>query len=434
MLDGKMKVTFLYPRIKYKYSNTPYPPLGIGYLSAMLKRNFGGNIDIDLIDGQILKFRDYKKKCTRISSDFLLISSTLMQLGEAKRITKIVKKNSPKTKVILGGPGPSGIISSGLTGRLLDDISFDKAIVGEGEKVIIDLIGGDIEGKIIRGKSIDINEIPMPDRNIFNMQSYLQKWKENVGVTSVHLLGSRGCPYQCSFCDKTVTGNTYRPRNIEEIVEEMEFLSKTYEPDDLYLSDDLFTISRRRVYEFCESIKNKKVSHWSVQGRVDNVDKDMLRHMKSAGCKEIYFGIESGSDKILNKLNKGFSVMDIINAFDAAHEVGILPGAYLLIGVPGETKKDMEQTIKLIERIKPSLLNISYLTPFPGTRIYEKIKHIISLWDFECWDDFSDSVYNPTIFEVSPKKVEEMIWNAYREMLEKEKINYIPYQYICQDS
>jgi len=143
------------------------------------------------------------------------------------------------------------------------------------------------------------------------------------------------------------------------------------------------------------------------------VNLSMLQVMKRAGCTELNFGVESGSEKVLKILNKRISKKKIRDAFRLCHSVGIKPGAYLLVGVPGETKSDILETAELVKEISPSLINFSYLTPFPGTRIFETTKHLIKYFDFSKWDDFSESIYRDNCFEISPKDSEKIIQEAF---------------------
>jgi len=424
---AEMRATFVFPPIPYKFAKTPYPPLGIGYLAAVLKAQ---GAQINLVDGQIIGEEQFWQEVSNLTTDVVLISATIRQINGAELIAKIVKKHNPATTLVLGGPGPSALAAQHRDfGK---DTSIDIIVKGEAEDLLplvlqrlgsgesIDDVPNLIinkEGNIINTRVDpalpDVRTIPWPDRSIFDEEAYLSRWRDSAKMTSVHIMGSRGCPFTCSFCDRTVTGKRVRYRDVEDVASEMLFLEKRYSPDDIFYFDDLFTVNKKRVIALCQALKEKNLrTSWSAQGRVDTVDEEMLEAMKAAGCTELMFGVESGSNKILQFLVKGFTREKIIKAFDLCHRVGINPGAYIIVGVPGETKQDILDTISLVERIEPSLLNFSFLTPFPNTALYTATRHWIGDWDYEQWDDFNTTVYI-CWFEIDPRKARDMILDAY---------------------
>lgn len=422
-----MKATFVFPPIPYKFAKTPYPPLGIGYLVAVLKAQ---GVQTNLIDGQIIGESQFWQEVNVLTTDVVLISATIRQIKGAELVAKITKKNNPATTVVLGGPGPSAFAAQHRdSGK---DTHIDITIKGEAEDLLplilhrlrsrepIDDVpnliinkGGDIISTRVDPALPEIRTIPWPDRSIFNEEMYLSRWRDAAKMTSVHIMGSRGCPFTCSFCDRTVTGRQVRYRDAEDVASEMLFLEKRYSPDDIFYFDDLFTVNKKRVIALCRTLQEKSLrTSWSAQGRVDTIDEEMLKAMKAAGCAELMFGVESGSDRILQFLAKGFTREKVIQAFDLCHRVEIKPGAYLIVGVPGETKQDILDTVSLVERIEPSLLNFSFLTPFPNTALYTATQHWIGNWDYEQWDDFDATVYTCK-FEIDPREARDMILNTY---------------------
>ena len=422
-----MRATFVFPPIPYKFAKTPYPPLGIGYLAAVLKAQ---GVQINLVDGQIIGEEQFWQEINNLTTDVVLISATIRQIKGAKLVAKIVKEHNPVTTVVLGGPGPSALAAQRRDfGR---DTRIDITVKGEAEDLLplilhrlssgksIDDVPNLIinkEGNIINTRVEpalpDVRTIPWPDRSIFDEEAYLSRWRTSAKMTSAHIMGSRGCPFACSFCDRTVTGRRVRYRDVEDVASEMLFLEKRYSPDDIFYFDDLFTVNKKSIIALCQALQEKNLrTSWSAQGRVDTVDEEMLEAMKAAGCTELMFGVESGSNKILQFLVKGFTREKIIQAFDLCHRVGIKPGAYLIVGVPGETKQDILDTVSIVERIEPSLLNFSFLTPFPNTALYTATQHWIGDWDYEQWDDFDATVYTCK-FEIDPREARNIILNAY---------------------
>lgn len=422
-----MNVTFVFPPIPYKFAKTPYPPLGIGYLAAVLRAH---DVEVGLIDGQMIEGERFWREIDDLATDVVLISATIRQMKGAVLVAETVKWRNPEIKVILGGPGPSALAAHEMDfGK---DVPVDITVVGEAESALPLVLGrleghqsiGDIPNLIIRnGRGVirtkgdsalpDVKTVPWPDRTIFDEEAYLSRWRSSAEMTSVHIMGSRGCPFSCSFCDRTVTGRRVRYRDPEDVASEMRFLEKRYSPDDIFYFDDLFTVNRKRVIALCHALRKMPLkTPWSAQGRVDTVDEEMLEAMKAAGCSELMFGVESGSERVLRFLVKGFTREKVIQAFDLCHRVGIKPAAYLIVGVPGETRRDILDTISLVERIEPSLLNFSFLTPFPNTPLHSATQQWIGDWDYERWDDFDATVYTCK-FEVDPREARDMIRDAY---------------------
>ncbi len=436
-----MKVTFVSPRSSYFYDRTPYLPLGIAYLIANITDFL---CDIECIDGQILSEEDYEQAVESINSDVLCISATLLQMKEAIRIAILTKKRLPSIKIIVGGYGPHSLSPE----ELFRQNIFDIFVHREGEITLRDVLtclekDGDITkisnvtflqaGKIKQtGVKVilpDLDSLPFPARDFFNIKAYLDKWRENTGLTSLHLIASRGCPFNCVFCDKSITGRNVRFRTPRLVVDEVEQLVLNYSPDDLFFFDDLFTLNKEWVLAVCREISRRRLKNkWSAQGKVGIVDLEMLSAMKEAGCTELLFGVESGSNKILSFLKKGFTREEVIKTFIACREVGLRAGAYLIIGVPGERKEDIDLTIDLVRKIRPSLLNFSFLTPFPNTKLYHETSQWIEQKDWTQWDDFTKTVYNYP-FEVDPTVSRKRIISVYKQLIE-EGLDYSTYQLI----
>ena len=425
-----MNITFVNPTIPYKFENTPYIPLGIGYLVSSIQKECQFVTGIQLMDGQILTEEEFWRAIESVVTDVVLISATIRQMKAATKIATIIKRHNEDVVVILGGPGPSGFSKLPRMGNI------DIIVKGEAEEILPLILRQislelplQLDGKahisyeenstIVTVREMpDVDAIPWPNRTIFDTAAYEKRWRNSAGMNSINVIGSRGCPFGCIFCDHSVTGRRVRYRNVSNIAEEMIALHMQFKPDDIFFYDDLFTLDEHRVITLCRFLGMSNIPiTWSAQGRVDTVTKPMLEHMRDAGCTELMFGVESGSNGILKYLNKGFTRSQIIAAFRLCHEVGIKPGAYIIIGIPGETMRDIKQTITLIEKIEPSLLNISYLTPFPATPLFHATEGIIRNTNYDTWDDFQTSPY-AYAYEVDPKESERLIREAYRKKIE----------------
>lgn len=439
------EITFVNPRDFCKFiPNTPYPPLGVGYLSSVLEeKDFRAN----LIDGQILSPDEYEKRLTENEAEVLGISATIKQMQEAKKVASVVKSRNPETIVIIGGAGPNSLPpESVLRAGVIDII-----VRGEAEKTLPRLLEALrshsslekvpnivyfdnstlVETKTAR-PPVELDTIPFPARDIFPQAAYLARWMENTGMTSTAIMSSRGCPFACIFCDKTISGRLVRVRSPENVVNEMQVLAEDYWPlDDIFFYDDLFVCDRKRVLAICDEILKRGLNlSWSAQARVDRVNLKMLKQMKKAGCNELYFGAESGSNRILKYLKKGFTREQIIEAFRFCHQAGIKPGIYIIVGVPGETQEDINATKSLIGEIRPYLLNFSYLTPFPNTPLYEKTKNLLITQDYTQWDEMIKTPYKPECFEVDPKEAHDQIYEVFKELV-AQGLEHSSLQFIC---
>jgi len=412
-----MKIVLIQPKGRGIFDYSPEPPLGLAYLSAALLE-YKKDLNIEIIDGCILKNEEFLKKVSNIKADIIGVTSTMSQLGEALKIPSLVKDKN--VKFIIGGAGVRNIAHP----KLYEN-GYSVVCYGEGERTIVELIKAfeyDFSLKNIDGISFlcnnkeiitppreyieNLDDIPLPARELLDMERYLSIWKEKMGVRISQMVSSRGCPFSCRFCDKTVFGRKVRFMSSKKIIEEMKQLYNKYKVDNVYFEEDLFTFDKNRVLEICGAIRKEfPGKKWSAQARVDTVDFEMLSVMKQAGCTDLMFGIESGSQRILDFLGKGITVKQIKKAFKAVNKVGINGGMFLMIGIPREKQEDIDMTKKLILELEPKVINISFLTPIPGTEIFKMTKHLIrNDVDFYNFNEQYESVYRKDIFDVQPKE------------------------------
>ncbi len=423
-----MKISFVQPNGRTAFSICPEPPLGLAYLASSLLAH-DNDLDIEIIDGFILGYDDYIKKISELKADVIGVTSTTSLLGEAFKIPGMVKDKN--ALFLIGGAGVMGI-----PGSKLHECGYSIVCYGEGERTIVELIRAienDLPLEEVRGISFiskgketrtaprelieNLDEIPFPARHLLDMHAYTKAWKENMGIGFSPIISSRGCPFSCRFCSRSIFGNVIRFRSAQNIIEEMRQLYDEYNAEQVFFEDDLFTQNRKRVLDFCDAMSRELPGKkWGAMARVDTVDYETLSRMKQAGCIELAFGVESGSKAILDLLKKGINIEQVKRTFKQANELGIMTGMFLIVGIPGETENDIELTKDLIVECRPKWVNVFLLTPLPGTEIYEMTKHLIR--DDVDFFDFNDSfggAYRKEVFEVDPMDRMRDIMNLYLE-------------------
>ncbi|MDP2943893.1 MAG: cobalamin-dependent protein [Candidatus Omnitrophota bacterium] len=390
------------------------PPLGLMYISGYLKKN---GIDSEIIDIVIKKqirdkefnrnknifFREVEdstiERINLRNADIIGITCCTPELFEVERIAKRIKSNKPSAKVIVGGVHPT-LYPDDFLGP---STPFDFVVIGEGELTMLDLAKAIRSGtqdyhkvkgiglfdkkysKIIitesRPLAENLDEISFPDYDDLDMQFYTTPSPyaiRGVFTKSFYILSSRGCPSSCTFCVSKKLREHYgnqgfvRFRSPDSLFNEIQKLRDKYKVDSFYLIDDLFTLKKENVYEFCDlMVKSRLPLIWACSSKVNTVDYNMLRRMSYAGCIQIDFGVEKGSDRALQDIKKGITVDRIKKTFQHCHELGIRTFANMLVNTPGEKEKDLQDIIDLVKEIKPDIVSFNVFAPYPGCEIYD---------------------------------------------------------------
>jgi anaerobic magnesium-protoporphyrin IX monomethyl ester cyclase len=392
-----LKILLIYPNCiedRVHAEDARVVPIGLYYIGAVLKEN---QYDVEILNWHDIHKTPHKIEETLIEKKPDVIGFSIVQANRwgGIDISGIAKRILPETKVVFGGIGATFLWEHLL--RHFKEIDF--AVLGEGEYSFLNLIQcvekGDNEGvKKIKGIAFrdgtrivktekaediqDLDKLPMPSK-YFDFQ---------------HLSSSRGCPANCTFCGSPqFWGRKVRFHSPEYFVEQLEQLYRrgiTF----FYISDDTFTMKKDRVIEICKKINEKdlKITWFSIS-RVNFVDEEMLYWMRRAGCIQISYGVESGSEKIRNMLNKNIRTDDIKRAFALTTKYGILSRAYFIYGSPGESHETIQETIDLIHEIKPLSTIFYILDIFPGTALYEDFKRRTKLNDDVWLNRIEDTMY-----------------------------------------
>jgi radical SAM superfamily enzyme YgiQ (UPF0313 family) len=382
-----MKITLIQPRVEHNPSYI-HEPLNLGYIAAYLIERGYKNLDI-----HIGAFETDKEIISDASeADIVGFTATSPMMKHAEELAVKIKEVNPKAVIVFGGSHPSV-----MAGNTLKNENIDVVVRGEGEITMLELVQAIDKGlpfDTIDGishrikKSIiynhnperelieNIDFLPFPARKLMKQEKFLEMGYKKYGDRGAWVFSSRGCPYHCTYCASwSIWTRKWRARSPENIIREIRELVDGYNVDRINFADDTFTISRKRVVEFCKLLKRENLQiSWGCNIRANNVDKKLFEVMKSAGCTDVWIGAESGSPVILKDIKKGITLTQIKNAFKWSKEAGLKRRAYLMVGSPKESKETILQTEKLVEEIKPDTLEFSILTPYPGCENYEMAK------------------------------------------------------------
>jgi radical SAM superfamily enzyme YgiQ (UPF0313 family) len=341
-----MKVVLISPKNSYLKDSGDRPPLGIAYLGAYLREK---EFDVELVDmNHTSKIPD---------ADFYGVSIVTPAYSEA---IKIAKKLKGKGTLIASGPHPSAVPHIPY---------FDKIIRGEGERALYWICSGKYNRKIITAPLINnLDILPFPARDLLPMEKYSLKLD---GEPATPIITSRGCPFNCIYCGKQLYGQIWRGNSAKYVVSEMRHIISKYGISNFYIYDDAFTLNKARIDKLCFLIKKKHLDvSFRCTSRVDCVTKSMLSKLKAVGCKKICYGVESGSSKILNTIQKGFTKQKVRQIVKTTKEVGIKTKLYFMLGLPSDTKRTMQQTINFCNELNPDEADFYILTPYPGSKLW----------------------------------------------------------------
>lgn len=261
----------------------------------------------------------------------------------------------------------------------------------------------------------DLDSLPFPAWHIVRCEGYHSAVYS--GHRTMTMVSSRGCPAHCTYClwPETLYGHRFRARSAANVVEEMGRLVGNYGVDEIYFDDDCLTLGKERVLEICRLIQEREIEvNWIAQSRVDTVDEEMLTAMKEAGCHYIYFGVESGSPKMLKLMRKGISLERAKETFAICRRLGIRTQAFFLFGIPGEDQETIRQTIEFAKELSPDSVQFAVAIPHPGTQLYEECQRNGWLL-YDSWADFASKNSLIETEELSREEVERARVRAYRE-------------------
>jgi len=336
-------------------------PLGLMYLAACLKKK-GYETRVTNLAGH--SFESCKSEIKESDLYGIQLYTPTSELGI--EIAKFIKENFPGKPVICGGAHPSALPES----KELD--IFDNVVIGEGERSIVKIVDAYRQNRriqrVIKSDFIkELDSIPLPAWDMVDMMKFHRKVE---GQRCFGIIGSRGCSFHCAFCDQAIMGNKVRFRSIDNIVYEIKEVINKYGVSRFEFFDDMFTVRKSRLVEFKEKTKGLKLSY-RCNGRTDVLIKDVYWLLKESGCKVVCFGIESGSQEILDRMGKQNTVENNYKAIELAKEVGLTVIGYFMIGFPGETIETINETIEFIKKSNLDQAQFYTFIPLPGCDVYK---------------------------------------------------------------
>ena len=411
------------------------PPLGILYIVSMLK---SVGVEVSALDqaAEGSSIEEVVDWVMREDPDVLGISALLTSSLTAPKIAEEVKKKNPDVAIVFGNHHATFNAE-----RILRKYTcVDLVVRGEGEETCVEIADcleekrslKDVLGITFRHKGQiisnpdrplikDIDSLPFPDRDILDVEYH----NTTIGIDVApkkftSFLSSRGCVFRCKFCNCTsMARSSWRPRSIENILEEIRFLaSEGYE--QIMFVDDNFTLNRKRVIRLCRRMRKEKIDlEWMSEGRVDICSYDLLRGMVKAGCRMMYFGIESGSQKVLDYYNKRINPEQSERAVAKARKAGvdIIVGSFI-IGAPSETKKEIQETLRFSRKLDLDIPQVNILGAFPGNLIWEEIREKGLMDEERYWETgvcISDVYPNA----VPLKELKQIIHDYYQDFLRR---------------
>ncbi|HEY3825493.1 MAG TPA: radical SAM protein [Bryobacteraceae bacterium] len=374
---------FLREDVKEQQIMKPYAPLGLLYLSSHLRAR---GFEVEIYDSTF----GSREELFRILCDgppaALGIYGNLITRGNVIEI--IAAARAAGWRVIVGGPEPSNYADEYLGAgadvvvRGEAETSLEQLMATELDRAAWSAIGGivfrDAGGQVIRNDPgsllADLDTQPWPDRERIDIPRYMRTWREHHGKSSISVITARGCPYKCNWCSHSVYGHTHRRRSPRAVAEEVEWLLGRYNPDMLWIADDVFTIHHGWIFQYAAELKRRGIHiPFECITRADRVNERIASTLKELGCMRVWIGSESGSQRILNAMERGVTVGQVQRAVSLCKTNGIETGMFLMWGYDGEDISDIEATVDHVKQCRPDIFFTTVSYPIKGTPYFERV-------------------------------------------------------------
>ena len=375
--DCTLKICLINPPVR-EWAAPNCFPLGLGYLVSVMRQH-----EVEVLDINAYRFNktQVETHIQHSSAEVFGIGGLITTYSYIKWLCEIVKKYHPNSYLVVGGA-----VSSVAT-----LIPADCVVIGEGENAFDYVVRNQIKGIYQSTHTLNLSLLPFPAWNFFPMEIYLknpigiinkQKWSGggSEAPLSMNISATRGCPYQCTYCYHDFMGTKYRTRPAVSVFEEMVCLFRDYGVEFIHFIDDEFCISKKFVLELCDLLIRSRLNRaikWGCTGRVNLADRELYEAMKKAGCVNICYGVESGSQKMLDIMQKGVKVSQAIEALRMTKDIFGVNDFTLMIGMPGETHDTLGETLAFLDEVGEKPEMVFFATPYPGTQLYKEVRHKI---------------------------------------------------------
>jgi len=376
---------FLYEDPKERQIMKPYPPLGLLYLSAYLKRK---NFAVEIFDSTFAGKKQFVNLLAAQQPKIVGIYSNLMTKFNVLEMIRQAKAQN--CLVIVGGSDPPYYAEQYL------DFGADIVVIGEGEQALEELIPilttekfeqlknitgiafKDNSGQIIRTPARELmpnlDALPFPDRAAIDLQKYVEVWRQHHGMGAVSLITSRGCPYSCTWCSHSVYGKTLRKRSPALVVDEVEAIREKYHPDMLWYADDVFNINHRWLFEYAAELKRREIKiSFECICRADRMNEEIVATLREMGCFRVWIGSESGSQRLLDQMKRGVKAEQVQAMTRLAKRYGIETGMFLMWGFEDENRDDIAMTVDHVKKANPDLVLTTVSYPIKGTEYFNRM-------------------------------------------------------------
>jgi len=376
---------FLYEDPKELQIMKPYAPLGILYLCSHLQAK---GFDVEVFDTTFSSKAALIERLQTGTPSTLGLYANLMTRSNIVELLRIARECGWRT--IVGGPEPGAYAKEYL------DAGAEFVVLGEGELTLEELMTAIQSGGLDQVNKIDglaylengelrqtppraqikcLDDQPWPARKMVNIQKYVDTWRTHHGKGSVNFITARGCAYRCQWCSHQVYGNTHRRRDPLLVVDEVEWLLSEYQPDMIWVSDDVFTINHTWLRTYAAEMKRRGLRiPFECISRADRLNEEAMDLLASLGCFRVWIGSESGSQRILDSMQRGVKLDQVQRAVQLSKTRGIESGMFLMWGYEGEELEDIEATIQHVSRTQPDIFFTTVSYPIKGTPYYKKIQ------------------------------------------------------------
>jgi anaerobic magnesium-protoporphyrin IX monomethyl ester cyclase len=389
---------FLYEDPKELQIMKPYPPLGILYICSHLRDK---GLNAEVFDSTFSSRQELSDVLKQGPPSILGIYANLMTRSTVVEMLAMAKESGWRT--VVGGPEPGAYVDEYLAA------GADVVVIGEGELTLEELVPAlhsrsdlrDVagiafkspDGSVVRTKPReqikDIDAQPWPARDLIDMSRYVSVWREHHGMGSVSLITARGCPYHCRWCSHEVFGKTHRRRKPASVADELEWLINRYQPQMAWMADDVFTIHHGWLFQYAAELKRRGVKlPFECISRADRLNLQVVETLAEMGCFRVWIGSESGSQRILDAMERGVTVEEVQTAVALCRSAGIQTGMFLMWGYEGEELSDIEATVEHVKKADPDIFFTTVSYPIKGTPYFSEVADRVE--SLKLWKDSSD--------------------------------------------